>query len=228
MTSNSRFNFIIDSLKFDKNRSIRKKILKIIAADQKTFDYGNGYFYQSCEKINLSGLRKSKKRADILNLEELTLEKKVLDIGTNTGFLLFEMNNNFNFCDAIDWNPTLIKTANEVKEYLGLDKITFFSEDFMTFDFNKIYDVVLSLANHTTYDGGIDNYKTYFEKINKILCSNGYLILESHHPSYEKPEKFSEIINYLGKTYKIEKNFKYKFNNYADDKREVFFLKKKL
>ena len=228
MTSSSKLNFLIDSFKFDKNRNIRKKIYKMISSNQKTFDYGNGYFYQSCEKIGISGLRHTKKRSDILNLNELTKGKTILDIGTNTGFFLFQIDNNFDSCDGIDWNPVLINIANEVKNYLKINNINFYIGNFLNFDFNKNYDVVLSLANHTTFDGGIKDYKEYFNKIFKILRKDGLLVLESHHPSIETNDKFNKIIEYLITNYKIIKKLNYKFFNYADDDRQVLFLKKKL
>ena len=228
MTTSSKLNFLIDSCNFDKNRNIRKKIYRMMSADQKTFDYGNGYFYQSCEKIGISGLRHTKQRSDILNLKEFTEGKTILDIGTNTGFLLFQIDNNFYSCDGIDWNPVLINIANEVKNYLKINNIYFYIGNFLNFDFNKNYDVVLSLANHTTFDGGIKDYKEYFNKIFKILKNDGLLVLESHHQSIEKADKFNKIIEYLLTDYNILKKLNYKFFNYADDNRQVFFLKKKL
>ena len=64
-------------------------------------------------------------RVESLNLSEFTSNKSILDIGTNTGFLLFQMDNNFHRCEGIDWNPTLINVANEVKNYLNISNIFF-------------------------------------------------------------------------------------------------------
>lgn len=228
MTSSSKLNFLIDYCKFDKNRNIRNEIYKIISSDQKTFDYGNGYFYQSCEKIGITGLRQTKKRVDTLNLKDFTKGKRILDIGTNTGFLLFQIDNNFDSCDGIDWNPVLINVANKVKNYLKINNIYFYCENFLNFNFNQNYDVILSLANHTTFDGGIKDYEEYFNKIFKILKINGLLVLESHHISIESPDKFKQIIKYLLPNYNIIKELNYKFFNYADDNRQILFLKKKL
>ena len=55
-----------------------------------SYDYGCGYFYQSCETINLSGLRSSKKEFLNYSINDLIKNKDILDVGTNTGFLLFE------------------------------------------------------------------------------------------------------------------------------------------
>ena len=37
---------------------------------------------------------------------------------------------------------------------------------FNTFDFKEKFDVVLSLANHSTFDKGISDTKFYFKKLN--------------------------------------------------------------
>ncbi len=227
MTSSSKLNYFIDKFKFDKHRNIRKKIYKLISEDQKSFDYGNGYFYQSCERIGISGLRNTKMRVESLNLSEFTSNKSILDIGTNTGFLLFQMDNNFHRCEGIDWNPTLINVANEVKNYLNISNIFFHKGDFLKHNFDNNFDLILSLANHTTYDGGIKDYKEYFQKILKLLKKDGSLILESHHPSIESEDKFNEILNLLKVNFNMLKKIKYKFFNYADDDRTVLFLKKK-
>ena len=227
MTSSSKLNFLIDKFNFDKNRNVRKKIYELISVDQKTFDYGNGYFYQSCEIIGINGLRNTKMRADALNLSKFTKNKKILDIGTNTGFLLFQIENNFKSCDGIDWNPTLINVANKVKNYLAIKNIFFHEGDFLNHNFNSSYDLILSLANHTTYDGGIKNYEEYFKKILKLLKTDGLLVLESHHASIESECKFAEIFNFLSLNFNLLKKLKYKFFNYADDGRTVLFLQKK-
>ena len=70
MSSNSKLNKFFDSLKFDKFRTFRKKVLDLKNYNLSlNHDYGNGYFYQSFEKINLSGLRKTKDRVKALNFK---------------------------------------------------------------------------------------------------------------------------------------------------------------
>ena len=78
MTSNSKINKFLDSFKFDKYRSFRRDILNFKNKNlSTTHDYGNGYFYQSFEKINLNGLRKTEVRVKALDLNNL-LEKMIL------------------------------------------------------------------------------------------------------------------------------------------------------
>ena len=90
-----------------------------------------------------------------------------------------------------------------------------------------MFDVVLSLANHSTFDKGIDDTNLYFKKIDKLLKNNGILVLESHSPLYEPPKNFEEIVNKYCKNYKILRNGIYKFGNFYDLNRKFYILKKK-
>lgn len=92
----SKINKIKDFLKFDNNRVFRKRLISFISNNLTSnhYDYGEGYFYQSLEKINLSGLRNSKKRIEQYNINSLLLNKDILDIGCNSGFLLFQLKEN--------------------------------------------------------------------------------------------------------------------------------------
>ena len=226
MTSNSKLNKLLDNFKFDKYRNLRKKILDIKNKNlSNTHDYGNGYFYQSFEKIKLSGLRKTDLRVNTLKLNSLIKGKNILDIGTNTGFLLMQTNLSFLSCVAIDWDLSSILVAKECQKQLEIKNIEFIQKNFLEFSSKKKFDVALSLANHTTYDGGIKNYIEYFEHIKKFLNKNALMIFESHHPEIEKEDDLNQILNFLKKSFKIINSGTYEFNNYADDKRKFFILK---
>ena len=90
-------NKILDNLKFDDKKQIRSLLLKINSrVDPNFLDYGVGHFYQSSNILNKSGLSDSKYRKEQLNIENFTHDKNLLDIGTNSGFFLLELKNNFN------------------------------------------------------------------------------------------------------------------------------------
>ena len=111
-------NKLLDYLKFDSKRNIRKKLIQINSdKDISFFDYGVGYFYQSSFSLNIRGLRDSKYRKDLLDISRFTKDKNLLDIGTNSGFLLMDLENNYNYAIGIDYNPQLIKVANEAKNF---------------------------------------------------------------------------------------------------------------
>ena len=98
---------------------------------------------------------------------------------------------------GIDYNPKLIEIAKKSKNYLNLNNIEFKTQDFQSNGINEKYDIILSLANHHTYDKGITSTKDYFEKILKIISQDGYLIFEGHHPLIENDEDFWNILGQI-------------------------------
>ena len=88
-------NKIKDFMNLKSNKKLIKDFLNILS-DQKTFDYGNGYFYQSSNLLKISGLRDSRKRIIKYKLQNYLLDTNILDIGTNTGFFLLELEQNYN------------------------------------------------------------------------------------------------------------------------------------
>ncbi len=164
----SNINKIKDFIKIDKYKKIRSEIFHIIKNTlDETYDYGQGYFYQSLEKINLSGLRNSKKRIEQYKILEDIKNKEIIDIGTNSGFILFQLDNVFKNATGIEKNPKLIEVALKVKSFLNIKNVFFVKSDFLKHNFNnKRFDFMLSLANHSTYDKGISSTDVYFEKCN--------------------------------------------------------------
>ena len=219
-------NKILDFLNFDENRTIRKDLSLINNKNNNFFDYGVGYYYQSSDKLGLRGLRNSLFRKKQLNIEKLTIGKSILDIGTNSGFLLFELENNFKYALGIDYNPKLIEIAKKSKNYLNLNNIEFKIQDFQSNEINEKYDIILSLANHHTYDKGITSTKDYFEKILKIISQDGYLIFEGHHPLIENDEDFWNILGQIKDQFTIIEKKKYKTKNFFDNGRNLVILKK--
>lgn len=226
----SDINKFIDNLKFDKHRSFRKEIYGLLKkADKDKYDYGNGYFYQSLEKINLSGLRNSKKRLSEYNLSKLTLNSEILDIGCNSAFLICELEQNFKSYFGIEWNNNLIEIGNKTIKYLNLQKIDLIDGNFLNYNFNnRKFDVIFSFANHSTYDKGIISSDDYFNKCDSLLIKNGTLVIESHHPNYENKITFEEMINKLIKNNNYKQIVKkiIKSNNFYDNGRTFVILQK--
>ncbi len=226
----SILNYFKDLLKYDNHRRFRGKIYNFLKKEKDmSYDYGCGYFYQSCETINLSGLRSSKKRVLNYSINDLIKNKDILDVGTNTGFLLFEFEKNFKSILGIDYNPKLINMANMVKGYLNEKKLSFISADFQSYNFDKKFDVILSLANHSTFDKGIKSTEEYLSKCDSLLKNGGYFLIEGHHPDYEKVSDFIIMVEsfILKYDYDIKKTSVLKTNSFYDDGRKFFLLKKK-
>lgn len=215
-------------LNFDKDRKFRLNLININKLKiEKLYDYGEGSFYQSLPAIKLNGLRDTSKRIEKLNLNELIYNKNILDIGTNIGAIPLSINQEFTRCVGIDHNKSVIEIANEIKTYLNKNKIEFICDDFLNHHFEYKFDVVLSLANHSTFDKGITDTVTYFHKIKNLLSEKGLLVLESHSPLYENKNLYLSLVNSLKKNFEILKSGKYDFGNFYDRDRIFHILRKK-
>jgi len=223
----SGINKLSDYLKFDQYRNLRIQITKILKENKTNFDYGYNYFYQSLEKINLSGLRNTQKRIDTLGLQNLVENKSVLDIGSNIGAISLQLNQKFIRFDNVEYNITLNKIGEIISKFLNFKNINFYSQNFLEIKLKKKYELILSLANHSTYDKGIVDTELYFKKIHNLLNYKGILVIESHHPKYEDLKNFKKKINdNFNKNLKIIKKGKYQFNNFYDDGRKFYILQK--
>tara|TARA_B100000902_G_C27204755_1_gene861006 strand:- start:537 stop:1229 length:693 start_codon:yes stop_codon:yes gene_type:complete len=220
-------NYFSHLILFDEHRKIRKEVIKLNGAKNNFYDYGQSFFYQSMPCINLRGLRDTESRIKKLELEKYTYNKSILDIGTNVGGILLNIKNDFKKALGIEHNPKLIEIANLISEYLKFNNIQFLSEDFNTYNFSENFDVVLSLANHRTYDKGITDTENYFKKIDNIISKDGILFLESHPSLYEKKEDFESLVKNLENKYTIIKKDSYDFGNIFDSSRRYCVLKKK-
>ena len=138
------------------------------------------------------------------------------------------MLNNYNHAVGIEYNNILIDVANTTKNYLKINNIDFICEDFLKKDFKgDKFDIIFSLANHSTFDKGIENTKEYFLKVFSLLKQDGILIFKSHHPQYENVEKFNKIKESLLKFFTIQKEGIYESKNFFDNGRRYLFLKTK-
>ena len=219
-------NYFKHWINFDKYRSLRKKLIEINTEKDDFYDYGENFFYQDMPCINLPGLRNTSKRIDALDLNNLLSLKTFLDIGSNVGSIILNLETKFIEGVGIEYNPKLVKIAKTVAEEKNIHNLKFLAEDFLKYQINETFDVVLSLANHSTFDKGINDTKLYFEKIDKLLKKNGILVLESHSPLYEPPLQFEEIVEKYCKKYKILKEGIYKFGNFYDLNRKFYILRK--
>ena len=120
-----------------------------------------GTFYQSYPTLSIRGLRQTDVRFEFYELNtRLKPETRVLDIGCNTGFLSLMIAKCCKQIDAFELNPFLIQIAEKCMEYEGIENAAFSCSDFDGFydeqkkkGLDETYDIVLSLANHHTFDG---------------------------------------------------------------------------
>lgn len=170
-----------------------------------SYDYGNGYFYQSMKDLNISGYRDTDDRVEKLRLRQRVAGKSVLDIGSNSGFVLLSLANEIPNGVGVEYNPYLVEMSRQAKAYMGAENIEFVTSSFEDYGSDgRRFDVVLSLANHSTYDGNTkQDLESYFGKISDILNDGGTLIFESHPPQIEPKEKLEKTLSIIGSYFKI-------------------------
>lgn len=149
-------------------------------------DYGEGYFYQSFPRIGITGLRDTEARVEAMGLRRLLAGKRVLEIGCNTGFLALSIADVAESVVGFDINPHLIGIAEVVADHLGITNTEFQVSSFEELSSGTPFDVVLSFANHATYDGNTrQSIEAYFDRCRDLINSGGLLLFESHPAAYE-------------------------------------------
>ena len=194
------------------------------------YDYGAGYNYQSLEELNLSGFRSTEERISALKLNERLMEKRVLDIGSNMGSILFSVRDSIKSGLGIEINKFLIEQSEIISSHLKSDK----KLDFLSISFEDLknyqdsFDVVLSLANHSTFDGNTkQSLDSYFRKINELLVKDGELIFESHPPEIEPTDSLEKTSEVIEKYFSVTKIDVQGLNGFLDKNRSYFICKKK-
>lgn len=144
--------------------------------------YTQGYFYQGFEDIGITGCKPTHFRFRQYEVDNFLLNAEILDIGSNCGFVSCYCARLGKAVTGIELNPYLNKVAKETQQYLNLSNIEFLESDFLSFETDKKFDVILSFSNHHTIDGNLHiSFEKYLQKILKFLKPNGYLLFESHN-----------------------------------------------
>lgn len=192
------------------------------------YDYGEGYFYQSFSRLGISGLRDTSERFKLMELKKRLLGKDILEIGSNTGFLTLECASFAKACTAFDAAPHLVDIAIHAAKELNIGNVNFQKTSFEKFSSNSTFDVVLSFANHDTYDGKTEHtLKEYFEKCHNYCRDRGILLFESHHPSYESSDSLNEVCDIMSDYFTILSKKILPYSNSFLDKGRTFIVANK-
>jgi cyclopropane fatty-acyl-phospholipid synthase-like methyltransferase len=186
------------------------------ARDWPHYDYGEGYFYQGCREIGISGLRDTEARFAAFELARRLAGKRVLDIGCNSGFLDAQIAPHAAHVTGLDANPHLIRMARKVAGHLGHANCSFLATSFEEAPLTPPYDAVLSFANHSTFDGLTRHtLEAYFARCAEMLSPGGLFLFESHAPAYEG-EAVTEVIALLGQRFDMEEQAVLRYGTYLD------------
>jgi len=194
------------------------------------YDYGAGYNYQSFSELNLSGFRSTETRVSALDLNDVLSGKTVLDIGSNMGSVLFNVRESIKYGLGVEINEFLVEQSQLIAKYLKVNN----KLEFLSIPFEQVsktrheFDAILSLANHSTFDGNTkQSLDSYFHKIHNLLTDDGILIFESHPPALEPADSLQKTINLMGNYFSTTKVDVQGLDGFLDKNRTYFFCKKK-
>jgi SAM-dependent methyltransferase len=181
-----------------------------------SYDYGEGYYYQSSDELGITGLRDTTGRVAAFGLPELVRERSVLEIGCNSGFLTLAIAPAAARVVAFELNPFLINIAKVGARFLKVDNVEFDTCAFEDFTSDEQFDDVLSFANHHTYDGNTrQSLDEFFARCQQYTKPGGRLIFESHPPELEG-DAFGETVALIERYYDIDANVVHEYGTFLD------------
>ena len=160
--------------------------------------------------------------------------KKVLEIGSNDGFLLSLIKNKSDNILGVDASRYMVKKSNKknINTIYGV-----FSEELAKKIKKKYFNFDIIIANNVM--NHIDNMEDFFKGLKKLMYSNSIFIFEVPYWAYQvKVKKFDQIyhehriyftakyINFLSKKYKFNIDL-IKITNFHGQSLRVIFSKKK-
>lgn len=207
----SRFHRMLDGLAAMLHRSrrpYRKELLRLLAAARTGWpsaDYGAGYLYQSFPPLGLHGFRQTEVRQAQMAITDALRGQRVLEIGCNSGFLSLALSPGARRYVGFDNNPFLIDIARLTQKTVRNEVVDFRVDTVEAFESDEPFDVVLSFANHSTWDGNMTlALEAYFSKLQKLLVPEGTLFFESHHPALENKAQVQETLKVMQKFFAIQ------------------------
>ena len=132
-------------------------------------------------------------------------KSSVLEIGCNSGFLSLTLAPGTRRYVAFDNNPFLVEIARLTQSEISDASVEFRVDTMEAFDTAEKFDVVLSFANHSTWDGNMPMaLKAYFSKLRDLTIADGTLFFESHHPALENADQVRETLKVMQTFFSIE------------------------
>jgi SAM-dependent methyltransferase len=201
---------------------LHRKISSLLADGElnwRSYDYGEGYLYQSYKGICLTGFRDTEKRIAAMELPGRVAGQHVLEIGSNTGFISCQIAAAARRVDACEIAPHLVGISNEVAAFNNICNCSFNLSSFEEFPEETIYDSIISFANHSTYDGNTHHsFSEYLAKCRRMLVPGGKLLFESHPLQHEGRSK-EEIVSSLQECFVVESSQVLDYGTFLDRNR---------
>jgi SAM-dependent methyltransferase len=192
-----------------------------------SYDYGEGYYYQSSDRLKVTGLRDTTGRVEAFGLRDLVHGRRVLEIGCNTGFLTLDIAGSAGEILAFELNPYLIAIAKLAAAHTGAKNVDFRVAAFEDLDEHDPFDDVLSFANHHTYDGNTrQSLEEYFERCHALTRPGGRLIFESHPPELEG-SRFGHTLEIIERHFDVERTEVHAYGTFLDANRRFIVARRR-
>ncbi|MBL0727927.1 bifunctional 2-polyprenyl-6-hydroxyphenol methylase/3-demethylubiquinol 3-O-methyltransferase UbiG [Piscinibacter sp. HJYY11] len=189
-------------------RAFRRELLRILdraAREWPSADYGSGYLYQSFPRLGLRGFRQTDTRVAQMDLGASLAGRSVIEIGCNTGFLSLSLSPGTRRYLAFDNNPFLMDIARLAQKELGDGTVEFRTNSLEDLQTEERFDVALSFANHSTWDGNMSlSLDAYFARLQGLLAPGGTLFFESHHPTLEDAAALAGTTSVMERRFRID------------------------
>lgn len=155
-----------------------------------------------------------------MDLREILRGKEVFEIGSNTGFLGISVADVVERFVGCELNPFLVEIARLSAEYLEITNLEYTVQPFEAFAGSQTFDVVISFANHSTYDGNTrQSLETFFGKCHELTSPGGILAFESHpSPEYEG-ERLEKVCAIIADLFTIEDRRVLNYGTFLDEGR---------
>jgi len=198
----------IGALLHPSRRACRRQMLDILETSHRGWpsaDYGSGYLYQSFRALGWRGFRRTEERQARMGIDPALQGRSVLEIGCNTGFLSLTLAPGTRRYLAFDNNPYLIEIARLAQRQTDDRHVDFRVASFESLDDTERFDVILSFANHSTWDGNMTlALDDYFAKLHRLLVPGGTLFFESHHPALEDDAQLAGTLGCMARLFTLE------------------------
>ena len=124
-------------------------------------------------------------------------------------------------------NPLLIGVALAGARYLRSTTTEFLVSSFEAFESDERFDVVLSFANHHTYDGNThQSLDEYFARCHRYLVEGGTMLFESHPPALEGVE-FAQTIAIIERYFEITVSEIHDYGTFLDRDRRFIVARRR-
>ena len=135
-----------------------------------------GLPYQSCSPVLIPGSRDTDVQFETYGLESLSAGARVLDLGSNLGFLALTCAGHAKQVAGIEKDPTLVAIAHRVRTHLNIKNSAFEAGDVMAYETEHTFDLVIAAALHGWIEAPLSELTS---RIARLTSPRGAVLFES-------------------------------------------------